>query len=156
PFTFNLGVAMTTIPSSPPNLPTSPSPNFTLSTSTPGATLTGRPTKRNLLIANAANVTLVGGPGADTFIVTASSDVVVGNGGVDTVKSSVSYTLPAGIDNLSLTGNANATATGNSGNNIIIANAGNDVLVSGGGNDILRGGAGSDTFVVTKQVNTTT
>src|SRR5262249_13976283 len=147
---------MSSIPSSPPNLPVSPTPNYSLSTSTPGATLVGKATKRNQLAANAANVTLVGGPVGDTFMVTDTSDVVIGNGGVDTVKSSVSYTLPTGIDNLYLTGSANVTGTGNSGSNIIIGNAGTDVIVSGGGNDILRAGTGSDTFVVTKQANTTT
>src|SRR5690348_10467599 len=141
-------------PSSPPSLPVSPAPDYTLSTSVAGSTLVGKSTKRNQLTANAANVTLVGGPGGDTFIVTASSDVVVGKGGVDTVDSSVSYTLPAGIDNLYLLGSANATATGNSGNNIIVGNGGTDVLISGGGSDILRAGTGSDTFVVTKQANT--
>src|SRR5215475_12562978 len=56
-------------PSAPPNLPVSSTPNYTLSTSTAGATLTGRRTKNNLLTANAPNVTLVGGPGSDTFVI---------------------------------------------------------------------------------------
>ncbi|HKX10136.1 MAG TPA: hypothetical protein VJN67_18205, partial [Stellaceae bacterium] len=143
-------------PSAPPQLPTSPTPNYTLSTSTAGATLTGKTTKNNQLAANAANVRLVGGPGSDTFIVHSSTDVVVGNGGVDTVDSYVSYTLPAGIDNLYLQASGNATAIGNSGNNIIKGNAGSDTLATGGGSDILIAGTGADTYVVAKQANTTT
>src|SRR5690349_21292797 len=143
-------------PSAPPNLPVTPTPSYTRSISTPGATLTGKYGQRDQLTANAANDTLVGGVYSDTFIVHYSNDVVVGNGGVDMVESFVSYTLPGGIDNLTLEGSASATATGNSGNNIIVGNAGTDVLVSGGGNDILRAGTGSDTFVVTKQAKSTT
>src|ERR1051326_484022 len=138
-------------PISPPSLPLSPAPNYSLSTSTAGATLVGRSGRRNQLTANASKVTLIGSSGADTFIVTDSSDVVSGKGGVDTVESSVSYTLPAGIDNLFHLGSAHATATGNSGSNIIIGNAGKDVIAGGGGNDILKAGSGADTFVVAKQ-----
>jgi beta-glucanase (GH16 family) len=156
--TVSLSTGPTTIafPSAPPNLPLTPSPNYSASTSTPGATLAGKWGKRNQLTANAAKETLVGTSGADTFVVHDPSDVVVGNGGVDTVDSFVSYTLPAGIDNLYLQGSANATATGNAGSNIIVGNAGKDVLVSGGGNDILKAGTGADTFVVAKQANATT
>src|SRR5690349_835634 len=80
---LSAGVSSTTgivFPSAPPNLPTSPTPNYTLSTSTAGATLTGKSTKNNQMTANAANVRLVGGHGGDTFIVHSSTDVVVGNG----------------------------------------------------------------------------
>ncbi|HXP72968.1 MAG TPA: family 16 glycosylhydrolase [Stellaceae bacterium] len=144
-------------PNSPPNLPTTSGPNYSLSTNVGGSTLVGKPGKKNQLTATAANVTLVGGPGSDTFIVHDPSDVVIGNGGVDTVETSGSgYTLPAGIDNLILLGSAIATATGNSGNNIIVANAGTDVIAGGVGNDILKAGTGADTFVVAKQANATT
>ena len=145
-----------TIPSTPPSLPTSQTPNYLLSTSVAGATLTGKAGKRSQLTANAAHVTLVGTSGSDTFVVTDPSDVVVGNGGVDMVRSSVSYTLPGGIDNLTLVGSANATLTGNSGSNIITGNAGSDVIAGGGGNDILIAGTGADTFVIAHQANCTT
>ena len=145
-----------TFPSLPPSLPTSQSPNYAASTSVAGSTLSGKSGKRNQLTANAANVTLVGSSGSDTFVVTNPSDVVIGNGGVDTVLSSVSYTLPAGIDNLTLQGSAGATVTGNSGSNIVVGNAGADVIAGGGGNDILIAGTGADTFVVAKQANATT
>jgi Ca2+-binding RTX toxin-like protein len=145
------------LPTSPPNLPVTSAPNYTLATSVGGSTLIGKSGKRNQLTADAANVTLVGGSGSDTFIVHDPSDVVIGNGGVDTIEAAgIRFTLPAGIDNLYLLGSTNATATGNSGNNIIVGNAGNDVIVSGGRNDILKAGTGSDTFVVTRRANTTT
>jgi Ca2+-binding RTX toxin-like protein len=147
---------MTTFPSSPPSLPVSKTPNYFATTSTPGSTLTGKPLKYNQLTSKAANVTLVGSSLSDIFILHDPSDVVVWNGGVDTVEIAGSYTLPKGIDNLTLLGSANATATGNSGNNIITGNSGTDTLVTGGGNDILKGGTGPDTFVVTPQANTTT
>src|SRR5258706_7681827 len=139
---------MTTYPSSPPSLPVSKTPNYFASTSTPGATLTGKSLRYNQLTAKAGNVTLVGGTLSDIYILNDPSDVVVWKGGVDTVEIAGSYTLPNGIDNLYLLGSANATATGNSGNNIIIGNAGTDALVTGGGNDTLNGGTAPDTYVV--------
>lgn len=49
------------------------------------------------------------------------------------VLSSVSYTLGANIENLTLTGVLNADASGNSLNNLITGNGGNNVLSGGGG-----------------------
>ena len=147
----------TSFPTSPPALPVSQAPNNWLSTYTQGATLTGDPTKINQLSANATGVTLVGGPGDDTFIAYDPWTTVVGNGGVDTVLTWGSgYTLPTGVANLTLEGSGNAFATGNSGNNIITGNGGTDTLTTGGGNDILIAGTGVETFVPTQQANATT
>ncbi|MET1025939.1 MAG: family 16 glycosylhydrolase, partial [Dongiaceae bacterium] len=142
-----------------PKLPTSAPAKVSQSTSTGGQTLTGDPTKNNLLVANTSRVTLVGGPLDDTYIVYDPSDVVVeqNNGGIDTVQTWGSgFTLPANVENLQLMGTFNANAVGNSGNNLITANTGNDHITTGGGNDVLVAGAGADRFTLTKDLGTTT
>ncbi|SDB59613.1 type I secretion C-terminal target domain (VC_A0849 subclass), partial [Pseudomonas sp. NFACC13-1] len=64
----------------------------------------------------------------------------------DTVLSSVSWSLGANLENLTLTGNAQVNGGGNVLNNVISGNAGNNVLVGGSGNDRIDGGAGNDTL----------
>ncbi|MDB9443137.1 hypothetical protein PN497_17465, partial [Sphaerospermopsis kisseleviana CS-549] len=68
-------------------------------------------------------------------------------GGVDTVFSSVNFTLGFGLENLTLTGTGNINGTGNSNNNVIIGNSGNNILTGGLGADTLTGGLGADKFV---------
>jgi hypothetical protein len=60
--------------------------------------------------------------------------------------SGVNYVLPNNVQNLTLTGTAALTGTGNNLDNVITANAGNATLDGGGGNDTLIGGTGLDTF----------
>jgi Ca2+-binding RTX toxin-like protein len=106
-----------------------------------------------------AGTTLYGGTANELFEVNNSTDAVVGSGiGVDTILSSVTYTLPTLVDTLTLTGTANLTATGNSdaanritgnsGNDRLVAGSGKDTLVSGAGVDTLVGGTGGDTYVI--------
>ncbi|MGH6932744.1 MAG: type I secretion C-terminal target domain-containing protein, partial [Dongiaceae bacterium] len=106
------------------------------------------------------NDTLIGGTGNDTYVVNAAGDVVTeigGIGDIDTVKSSVTYTLGANLENLTLTGTGAINGagntldnliTGNSGNNTLTGNDGNDTLNGGTGSDKLFGGNGNDTYVV--------
>jgi len=109
--------------------------------------------------------TMSGGDGDDTYIVdtyssdgnSANDDTIVeaAGGGTDTVTSSVSYFLAAGVENLTLsgtaaidgTGNQSAnTITGNNGTNTLLGLDGNDIINGLGGDDTIDGGAGSDTI----------
>jgi len=111
----------------------------------------------NMLDGGAGADTMAGGAGNDTYIVDNAGDRTVEtfNAGIDTVLSSVSYTLASNVENLTLTGIGNIDATGNELNNILLGNtgnnrlyglAGNDTLIGNTGNDLLDGGTGSDSM----------
>ena len=112
--------------------------------------------------------TMVGGAGSDFYLVDDLGDQVLEglNNGTDRVESSVSFTLGANVEHLTLTGTADLNGTGNELNNDITGNAGinrlngqggtdhliggigNDILIGGiGDNDLLEGGAGFDTYI---------
>ena len=95
----------------------------------------------------AGNDTMVGGTGNDTYGVAAAGDVVTENAneGTDTVQSSITYTLGANAENLTLTGTVARNGTGNILDNQVIGNSANNTLSGANGNDILRGGLGNDT-----------
>ncbi len=95
---------------------------------------------------------MTGGDGNDTYYVDNLGDSILeylnaGKGGVDKVFANVSYSLGSNIENLTLTGVENISATGNSLNNILIGNDANNILDGGAGNDRLTGGLGADSFV---------
>ena len=117
---------------------------------------------------------LNGDLGNDTYILGLGSDDEIiesvggAAGGIDTVRSAVTYSLGANLENLTLTGTANIDGSGNplanrlignSGNNTLDAQfnlpnkpqadyldggAGDDILLAGGAADILIGGEGVD------------
>ncbi|MDX8386785.1 MAG: calcium-binding protein, partial [Gallionella sp.] len=93
--------------------------------------------------------TLVGSTGDDTYIVDDAGDVIteVADEGIDTVQSSINYTLGNEVENLTLTGTA-VSGTGNSAANILTGNASDNTLDGGLGTDTLIGGAGNDTYIV--------
>ena len=89
-----------------------------------------------------------------------------GDGGIDEVRSSATFVLPAELEVLVLTGVLAISGTGNAGYNVLIGNAaanqlrglggddvidgaaGADLIDGGDGNDQMAGGPGNDTFVV--------
>lgn len=127
---------------------------FTLSANVENLTLTGNSAINatgnaldNILTGNSAANVLTGGAGNDTYVVgTGDTTVEVAGGGVDTVQSSVTWTLGAEVDNLTLTGTSAINGTGNALDNILVGNSANNTLTGGAGNDILDGGSGNDTM----------
>ena len=93
--------------------------------------------------------TLIGGLGNDTYVLTHAGEVIteLAAAGTDSVLSSVSYTLAANLEKLTLTGAAAINGSGNGLANTLIGNAANNVLTGGSGNDTLNGGAGVDTLI---------
>jgi Ca2+-binding RTX toxin-like protein len=127
--------------------------------------ITGNAAK-NILSGGSGNDILNGATGADKLVGGVGNDIYLTDGGdtiveaasqgTDTVKSSVSLTLAANLENLTLAGAASINGTGNTLGNTMTGNAavnvlngglGNDVLNGGAGNDILSGGLGKDTLV---------
>ncbi|NTU41692.1 MAG: calcium-binding protein [Nitrospirales bacterium] len=94
----------------------------------------------NILNGGTAADTMIGGAGNDTYIVDNAGDIVTeaSGAGTDTVKSAITYTLGANVENLTLTGSADRNGTGNNLNNIITGNSGSNILSGGAGNDTLR------------------
>ena len=90
-----------------------------------------------------------GGSGNDFFTIDNAGDraLEVGNAGIDRVFSSITLTLGANLELLTLTGTGNLNGTGNGLNNGLFGNARNNVLSGLGGRDGLSGGAGNDTLI---------
>jgi Ca2+-binding RTX toxin-like protein len=120
---------------------------------------------------------MTGGAGNDLYRIDHAGDTVLelAGGGIDTVKSTISLTLMAEVENLDLTGAGALNATGNAldnritgtlsaniltglgghdqlfgaeGNDIVSGGAGDDLLDGGSGLDTLLGGIGNDTYII--------
>ncbi len=107
----------------------------------------------DVLDGGAGTDTLIGGAGNDTYIVDVVGDVVTeaAGAGTDEIRTSLAaYSIAAlaNIENLTYTGSAAFTGTGNAAANVITGGVGNDTLNGGAGADTLIGGAGDDTYIV--------
>ncbi|RSB96643.1 RTX toxin [Rhizobium sophoriradicis] len=107
----------------------------------------------DVLDGGAGNDTLDGGTGDDIYIVDSAGDVIkeASGAGTDEIRTALAaYSIAAlaNVENLTYTGSASFTGTGNALANIITGGAGNDVLNGGAGADSLIGGAGNDTYIV--------
>ncbi len=120
-------------------------------------TLTGG-AGNDTLDGGAGNDTLRGGAGNDTYVVERTADVVTENAneGMDTVRSSVTWTLGNNLENLTLLGTTAINGTGNALNNTLLGNAGANVLTGAAGDDIYDGAAGNDTFTDTSTTSNDT
>nr|WP_248595608.1 Ig-like domain-containing protein [Candidatus Accumulibacter phosphatis] len=93
---------------------------------------------------------MLGGLGDDVYFVDNVSDVVIENAGEgnDTVNSSLTWTLGANQENLTLTGTSAINGTGNSQNNFLIGNQAANILDGKAGADTMWGGDGNDSYYV--------
>ncbi|HYD18538.1 MAG TPA: calcium-binding protein [Patescibacteria group bacterium] len=92
----------------------------------------------NTLDGRAGADIMSGGKNGDVYVVDNAADTAneVAGQGVDLVLSSVTYTLSAEIENLTLTGSGNITGTGNVLDNTITGNASVNTLIGGIGDDV--------------------
>jgi Ca2+-binding RTX toxin-like protein len=114
--------------------------------------LTGN-TLANKLDGGVGADTMTGGAGNDTYSVDDVDDKVVedGSAGIDTVQSSIDFSLATlvNIEKLTLAmGAGNIDGTGNGLNNTLLGNEGANILDGGAGNDTMTGGKGGDTYIV--------
>jgi Ca2+-binding RTX toxin-like protein len=93
---------------------------------------------------------LTGGNGNDIYVLDSKLDRMteLAGGGVDTVRSSFSFTLKAEFESLELLGAGNLSGIGNGDANRIAGNRGDNFLDGRGGADRMSGGAGDDQFIV--------
>jgi len=129
---------------------------YTLSANVENLTLTGSAaingtgnSLNNVLTGNSGANVLTGGAGNDTYIV-GTGDTVVENAneGTDSIQSSITFSLPVNVENLTLTGTSSINGTGNDLANTLTGNSGANTLNGGLGADTMIGGAGNDTYVV--------
>jgi serralysin len=110
----------------------------------------------NILDGRAGADILIGGQGNDTYFVDNVGDQIIEDiadteGGIDTVKSAIDFSL-ATLDNIEkltlLAGFGDINGTGNALNNRLVGNEGANVLDGGAGADAMVGGAGNDYYYV--------
>jgi Ca2+-binding RTX toxin-like protein len=102
-----------------------------------------------MLAGGAGADAMTGGNGNDTYVVENIGDTAdeSSGSGVDTVNSTVSFTLAGGIENLVLNGASAINGTGNAGANSLYGNSAANRLDGNGGADTLTSFGGADVFV---------
>jgi Ca2+-binding RTX toxin-like protein len=78
--------------------------------------------------------------GNDLIYVDDLGDTLVGGSGIDTVYTSVDFTLGADVERLRATADTGLTLIGNDRSDQIVGAEGNDTIDGGAGNDLLSGG----------------
>lgn len=103
----------------------------------------------NVLDGSSGSDTMIGGDGDDLFVVDVGGDAITENAdeGIDTIRSSLTYTLGTNLENLTLTGASAIDGTGNGVNNVLTGNSANNTLTALGGDDTLDGQLGADTMI---------
>ncbi|NJM24110.1 MAG: calcium-binding protein [Richelia sp. SM1_7_0] len=91
----------------------------------------------DILAGGSGDDSITGGAGNDTYFVDSLGDTIseLNNEGIDTVESSVTWTLANHLENLRLSGIANINATGNDLSNFLRGNNRNNILDGGAGDD---------------------
>ncbi len=104
----------------------------------------------NILNGRAGADRMSGLGGDDTYVVDHAGDTVseVAGNGIDLVKSSVTYTLSANVEILSLEGRGAINGTGNDLANTLLGNGGSNILNGRAGADRMSGYGGNDTYIV--------
>ncbi len=113
-------------------------------------TLTGG-AGNDTLDGGAGQDTFDGGTGDDTYVLDGDSgEAITDSDGNDTITSTITRTLSgyASIENLTLTGTAETSATGNGLNNTLRGNSAANILDGGTGTDMLIGGGGDDRYLL--------
>lgn len=105
----------------------------------------------NTLSGGHTHVTMAGGAGNDTYWITNRGASVIEvdgpSGGIDTVCSTISYTLVSGIEKLILQDTA-LDGYGNNSDNVLQGNSSDNRLIGAGGNDTMLGLGGNDTYII--------
>jgi len=104
---------------------------------------------KDTLDGGAGNDSLLGGAGNDLYVVNSIGDKVIETdklNSIDSVQSTVSYTLPNLVEHLQLQGTGDVNGTGNLLNNKITGNGADNLLMGMNGQDTLIGGVGDDTL----------
>jgi Ca2+-binding RTX toxin-like protein len=120
--------------------------NFNLSAAV-NATIGNTSTAISIVDNDTAGINVLSyGDSDDVYTVVAGTDQIVENpnGGNDTVRSGVTYTLGSEVENLTLTGGAGINGNGNALKNVINGNSGGNNLKGQGGADTINGGGGGD------------
>ena len=106
--------------------------------------------KDNVLDGGLNSDTLIGGLGNDTYILDYIGDKVIETSDIateiDLVKSSITYSLPANVENLILTGDNIINGIGNELDNEITGNSAPNVLYGESGVDTYYAGAGDTIY----------